>query len=115
MMARFPEKPTADDSLALKNYIHLFARLYPCGECAAHFRKLLKKYPPQVNSRNNAAGWACLVHNEVNKRLKKTEFDCSKIGDFYDCGCGDEKKAGAKGDPAEGGAELVKEGLAPGG
>jgi FAD-linked sulfhydryl oxidase len=23
--------------------------------------------------------------------LKKTLFDCSKIGDFYDCGCGDEK------------------------
>jgi FAD-linked sulfhydryl oxidase len=108
MMARFPEKPSAEDSLALKNYIHLFARLYPCGECAAHFRKLLQKYPPQVNSRNNAAGWACLVHNEVNKRLKKTEFDCSKIGDFYDCGCGDEKKPGS---PKAEGVELVKDGL----
>jgi len=110
MMARFPEKPSADDSLALKNYIHLFARLYPCGECAAHFRKLLQKYPPQVNSRNNAAGWACLVHNEVNRRLKKADFDCSKIGDFYDCGCGDEKKGGADGD-----SSLVKEGLTAGG
>jgi FAD-linked sulfhydryl oxidase len=108
MMARFPEHPTAEDSLALKNYIHLFARLYPCGECAAHFRKLLAKYPPQVNSRNNAAGWACLVHNEVNKRLKKTEFDCSKIGDSYDCGCGDEKGGNVK---KESGTTLVKDNL----
>lgn len=92
MMARFPEKPTEDDSLALKSYIQLFSRLYPCGDCARHFQGLLKKFPPQVSSRNAAAGWACFVHNEVNKRLKKPEFDCTKIGDFYDCGCGDDDK-----------------------
>ncbi|KAF9870615.1 proteasome A-type and B-type [Colletotrichum karsti] len=96
MMARFPEKPTPDDSLALKTYIQLFARLYPCGDCAAHFRKLLAKYPPQTSSRNAAAGWACFVHNEVNTRLKKEQFDCNKIGDFYDCGCGDEDKKKAE-------------------
>ncbi|RYO78878.1 hypothetical protein DL766_009832 [Monosporascus sp. MC13-8B] len=90
MMARFPEKPTEEDSLALKTYIQLFARLYPCGDCASHFRKLLAKYPPQVGSRNSAAAWACSVHNEVNKRLKKPLFNCTEIGDFYDCGCGDE-------------------------
>ncbi|KAL2163596.1 hypothetical protein VTH06DRAFT_5654 [Thermothelomyces fergusii] len=104
MMARFPEQPTADDRLALQTYIQLFARLYPCGDCAAHFRKLLQKYPPQTSSRNAAAGWACFVHNEVNKRLKKEEFDCSKIGDFYDCGCGEEgAKAGENSDRGPGG------------
>jgi len=87
MMAKFPDRPTEDDSQALKSYIHLFARLYPCGDCARHFQKILKKYPPQVASRSTAAAWACHVHNEVNKRLKKDLFDCSKIGDFYDCGC----------------------------
>lgn len=92
MMGRFPDKPSEDDSLALKSYIQLFARLYPCGDCASHFQKLIKKYPPQVGSRNSAAGWACFVHNEVNKRLEKPLFDCNNLGDFYDCGCGDEKK-----------------------
>lgn len=94
MMARFPEKPTEDDSKALSTYIHLFARLYPCGDCARHFRGLLEEYPPQVSSRNAAAGWACFVHNEVNQRLEKPLFDCNNIGDFYDCGCGEEKKEG---------------------
>ncbi|KAI0200391.1 ERV/ALR sulfhydryl oxidase domain-containing protein [Astrocystis sublimbata] len=93
MMARFPEKPSEDDSLALKTYIQLFARLYPCGDCASHFQQLLKKFPPQVGSRNSAAGWACHVHNQVNERLEKPRFDCNNIGDFYDCGCGDDKKA----------------------
>lgn len=96
MMARFPESPSEDDSLALKTYMQLFARLYPCGECAAHFQKLLRKYPPQTSGRNAAAGWACFVHNEVNRRLKKEVFDCNKIGDFYDCGCGEEGKGGEK-------------------
>ena len=60
------------------------------GECAAHFRQILAKFPPQVSTRSNAAAWACHVHNEVNKSLKKELFDCSNIGDFYDCGCADE-------------------------
>lgn len=98
MMARFPEKPTEDDSLALRTYIQLFARLYPCGDCASHFQQLLAKYPPQVGSRNSAAGWACFVHNQVNARLEKPQFDCTKIGDFYDCGCGEEGEGDAKGD-----------------
>lgn len=99
MMAKFPDEPTEDDSAALKSYIHLFARLYPCGDCARHFQKVLAKYPPQVSSRSSAAAWACHVHNVVNKRLKKPAFDCSKIGDFYDCGCAEDSppSKGAKG------------------
>ncbi|XXG93762.1 hypothetical protein Hte_000011 [Hypoxylon texense] len=112
MMARFPDKPTEDDSLALKTFIQLFARLYPCGDCARHFQKLLAQYPPQVSSRNAAAGWACFVHNKVNERLKKPLFDCNDLGDFYDCGCGDEKKENTD---SIGELKLEKEGLTKGG
>lgn len=31
----------------------------------------------------------CAVHNEVNHRLHKPEFDCAHLDDEYDCGCGD--------------------------
>ena len=64
------------------------------GECAGHFRHILTRFPPQVAARNVAAVWACHVHNEVNKSLGKAEFDCSKIGDFYDCGCAEEPGEG---------------------
>lgn len=83
------------------------------GECAGHFRQILTKNPPQVSSRNVAAGWACHVHNKVNKSLEKPLFDCNNIGDFYDCGCAhdpdeeqEERKGGEKGeggDKREGG------------
>lgn len=92
MMARFPEKPTKEDRQTLDTFMHLFARLYPCGQCAKHFRGILAQYPPQTSSRNAAAGWLCFMHNLVNERVHKPLFDCSKIGDFYDCGCGDDKK-----------------------
>ena len=90
-LARFPQKPKADESAALKSYIHLFARLYPCGECAGHFVKILDKFPPQVSNRNAAMGWGCHVHNEVNKSLGKGLFDCSRVDEEYDCGCGDDE------------------------
>ena len=94
-MARFPDKPSQDESDALKSYIYLFARLYPCGECATHFQQIIKKYPPQTSSRSTAAAWACHVHNEVNKSKGKELFDCSNIGDFYDCGCADDEEESA--------------------
>ncbi|KAI6246527.1 FAD-linked sulfhydryl oxidase ERV2 [Erysiphe necator] len=96
MMAKFPDKPTSEESQALESFIHLFARLYPCGECATHFQEIITQFPPQVATRSTAAVWACHVHNQVNKSLKKELFDCSKIGDFYDCGCADDNSSASK-------------------
>jgi FAD-linked sulfhydryl oxidase len=90
-MARFPDQPLEEESAALKSYIYLFTRLYPCGECASHFQKILEKFPPQTSSRSAAAAWGCHVHNEVNKSKRKPIFDCANIGGFYDCGCGDDE------------------------
>ncbi|RIA82310.1 ERV/ALR sulfhydryl oxidase domain-containing protein [Glomus cerebriforme] len=91
MMARFPEHPTQDEKEALRSFIYLFSRLYPCGECATEFQAILAKHPPQVSSRETASQWACAVHNIVNKRLQKEIFDCGKITEKYKCGCDDEK------------------------
>lgn len=98
MVAKYPEKPTPEDRKTLEIFFLSFGKLYPCGDCAKHFRALLKEMPPQTSSRNSAAGWLCEAHNRVNKRLKKPIFDCNNIGDFYDCGCGDDKDKGGKGD-----------------
>jgi FAD-linked sulfhydryl oxidase len=31
----------------------------------------------------------CFLHNQVNERLHKPEFDCANLDATYDCGCGD--------------------------
>ena len=134
------QEPTQDERDALNNYFHLMSRLYPCGECAAEFQLLLKKFPPQVSffhtqyraidpnvlidifttsrchlvssafffthqtTYNSRICRLCAVHNEVNKRLGKPEFDCAHLDETYDCGCGDEpinSPAGSPSDPMD--------------
>ena len=34
-----------------------------------------------------------MVHNQVNERLGKPEFDCAHLDATYDCGCGDDPVA----------------------
>ncbi|GAA5898616.1 hypothetical protein JCM6882_000880 [Rhodosporidiobolus microsporus] len=102
MAARFPENPTADEREAFKSYLFLFSRLYPCGECAAEFQSLLRRFPPQTSSRSTASMYLCHLHNQVNSRLGKPEFDCSAdLEGVYDCGCGglseEELEVGEKG------------------
>lgn len=92
ILARYPDKPTVDERSTLTQYIHLFAQVYPCGDCARHFQKLLQQSPPQTSSRKTAALWGCAMHNKVNDRLGKPEYDCSTVLEDYDCGCGDDEK-----------------------
>ncbi|KAJ8324969.1 hypothetical protein BDV3_004509 [Batrachochytrium dendrobatidis] len=93
MAGKFPYNPTKDEQTAIKDFIYLFARLYPCGDCASHFKIILQAHPPIVTDREALSQWACTVHNVVNKRLHKPIFDCSKVGDMWKCGC-DEDGAG---------------------
>ena len=49
----------------------------------------------QTSSRKVASLWLCHVHNQVNARLGKPEFDCLTLDATYDCGCGPEGSATA--------------------
>ncbi|KAF9959201.1 hypothetical protein BGZ72_010137 [Mortierella alpina] len=96
MAARYPLKPKPDERAAVKQWVMLLSRLYPCGECATHFQLLLKEHPPQTSSRASLSNWSCSVHNMVNKRLGKPDFDCSTLADVYKCGCADEPQEGGE-------------------
>ncbi|KAI9104648.1 hypothetical protein DFS34DRAFT_589770 [Phlyctochytrium arcticum] len=93
MVGKFPEMPHEDEKRDLLNFIYLFGRLYPCGDCARHFKTVLENHPPDVSSGQNASMWACKVHNVVNERLKKPIFDCEKVGELWKCGCSEEEEA----------------------
>ncbi|AAS51401.1 ACR175Wp [Eremothecium gossypii ATCC 10895] len=95
MLARFPDEPSEQEREKLHTFLHLLAELYPCGECSVHFVSWLKKLPPQTSSRSAAATWGCSIHNKVNLYLGKPAYDCSKILEDYDCGCGDDAAAGS--------------------
>ncbi|KAI9262100.1 ERV/ALR sulfhydryl oxidase domain-containing protein [Sporodiniella umbellata] len=91
MMAKYPEKPTQNERETLHDFVFMFSRLYPCGECARHFNLMITQNPPQTSSRSAASQWLCAMHNKVNERLGKPIFDCSNIESKYPCGCAEEE------------------------
>jgi FAD-linked sulfhydryl oxidase len=87
MAATFPGIPSEEHKKDVLKFIYLLSKLYPCGDCAQHFQKLLNDHPPKVSNHDEFAGWLCSAHNVVNKRLGKPIFDCSKVDERWECGC----------------------------
>ena len=54
------------------------------------FSRIKSHFSCQTGSRKSASLWLCHVHNQVNARLGKPEFDCLTLDAAYDCGCGDD-------------------------
>ena len=70
-------------------------RMYPCQECADHFREIVRRacvancqgwayaeglfcrdHPPAVQSSVALQQWMCEAHNEVNSSIGKPSFNC---------------------------------------
>lgn len=83
MAAYYPDEPTTVQQSNMTHFIRLFSTFYPCGYCAAHMRKELEREAPRVNSRSELVQWFCRLHNEVNERLGKPLFDCSKVDERW--------------------------------
>jgi len=43
----------------------------------------LQTHPPDTSSRHNFSQWMCHTHNDVNRRLGKEEFDCSRVDERW--------------------------------
>ncbi|CCC09459.1 hypothetical protein SMACR_03489 [Sordaria macrospora] len=76
--ATYPPAPTPTEQNDLKLFMGLFAKLYPCWVCAEDFQQYIKKEEPKTGSRGEFGNWLCEAHNEVNRKLGKPTFDCSK-------------------------------------
>jgi mitochondrial FAD-linked sulfhydryl oxidase len=87
MAAGYPAFPSAQHMKDTLSFIYLLSKLYPCGECAEHFQKLLGGLPPKVSSNDDFKAWLCDAHNVVNRRLGKKVVDCSRVDDMWRCGC----------------------------
>lgn len=93
MAAYYPDSPTQQQQQAMRQFIAALGEFYPCEECAGHLRRELAKHPPQVGSAAELSGWTCRLHNLVNVRLGKPEFDCSKVFERWRDGPADDEEA----------------------
>lgn len=86
MAAQYPMLPTKEDKSNMKEFINLMSILYPCSYCAKEFREDMKELPPKLDSRKALSLWFCQIHNKVNKKLNKPQFDCSKVDERWRTG-----------------------------
>ncbi|XP_055835781.1 FAD-linked sulfhydryl oxidase ERV1 isoform X2 [Solanum dulcamara] len=77
--AQYPDKPTRQQRKDVKELMAILSRMYPCNECADHFKEVLRANPVQAGSQAEFSQWLCHVHNVVNRSLSKVKFPCDRV------------------------------------
>uniref|UniRef100_T1J897 Sulfhydryl oxidase n=1 Tax=Strigamia maritima TaxID=126957 RepID=T1J897_STRMM len=83
MAAYFPDKPTECEQESMEKFMQLFARFYPCSQCTEDLKAEIKKNPPDVTNGCEFAQWMCRLHNSVNRKMGKAEYDCRIIDERW--------------------------------
>ncbi|KAK0714312.1 ERV/ALR sulfhydryl oxidase domain-containing protein [Apiosordaria backusii] len=76
--ATYPERPTPSEQSDVISFMKLFSKLYPCWVCAEDFQSYIERKQIKAGSRDEFGNWLCEAHNEVNRKLGKKTFDCSR-------------------------------------
>jgi len=87
--AYYPDKPTTKQRANMLSLLRALPILYPCTWCAQDFGQDIEKHPPDVSSRTTLGRWLCERHNEVNEKLGKEQFNCSKVDERWKDGPSD--------------------------
>jgi FAD-linked sulfhydryl oxidase len=78
--AYYPPQPSEDQKKHASALFNSLPTLYPCSFCATELEQEIKTVgPPDVSNGEALSKWLCKIHNEVNVRLGKKEFDCSQV------------------------------------
>ncbi|GFP97277.1 fad-linked sulfhydryl oxidase erv1 [Phtheirospermum japonicum] len=79
LAAQYPDKPTRQQKKDVKELMAILSHLYPCKECADHFKEVIRANPVEAGSHHDFSRWLCHVHNVVNRSLDKVVFPCERV------------------------------------
>ncbi len=80
------ENPTDDDKERIRVFMALVPFILPCPLCGMHFIETLEKSPltdDVLASRDSLSRWMVEFHNNVNRRLGKSEVAYDLVQKFY--------------------------------
>ena len=80
----YPLHPTELDKKRYGKFIELLQYVIPCSVCRKNFRRNLKEFPPNLNSRKAFAYWLIDIHNEVNSLTGKEHISREKAISLYE-------------------------------
>lgn len=71
--AGFPDNPTKKQIKAYCIFYKALGKVIPCNSCAVSYRKFIREKPihKYLTSKKRLLYWTYLIHNKVNKKLKK--------------------------------------------
>ncbi|KAF8329488.1 uncharacterized protein EI90DRAFT_2997228 [Cantharellus anzutake] len=83
--AYYPSEPSPVQRSHMLSLLKALPHTYPCPHCATHLAENIQQHPPEnhVGSKESLGLWLCARHNDVNVRLGKEVFDCSKIDERW--------------------------------
>jgi mitochondrial FAD-linked sulfhydryl oxidase len=67
----YPHYPTEKEKEEITNFFILTGKVLPCFYCRDNFRRHLKEYPINVDSKTELVNWLIDIHNDVNKEIGK--------------------------------------------
>jgi FAD-linked sulfhydryl oxidase len=82
----YSKNPSYTEKKCAKDFYESLAFLLPCGICREHYSEHLKANPitPFLDTRADLLKWTIMIHNSVNKMLKKPEWTEQEIIAYYD-------------------------------
>jgi hypothetical protein len=81
----YPKNPTYLDKKYAKDFYESIGNLLPCPVCREHYAVHTKSNPltPFLDSQSDLFKWTVMLHNEVNKSLKKPTMTEEEVLFYY--------------------------------
>lgn len=79
MAMYYPMIPTETEEHSMVSFITGLSLFYPCKTCSDHIKTYIIDHPPTTQSANRLSEWFCDLHNDVNRRLGKSQFNFADV------------------------------------